>query len=57
MITRAHVQGFIDGLKAAGDDMKDLEKKVEKWLREHHTYPMHPDEAKRVSTDVGSYKK
>lgn len=57
MITRDMVQGFIDGLKASGDDLSGLDKKVEKWLKKHHTYPQSDEMAKKIAADVESYKK
>jgi hypothetical protein len=57
MITRDTVQGFIDGLKAAGSDLSNLGATVEEWLKNHHTYPVDEETAKRIVTDLGSYKR
>jgi hypothetical protein len=57
MITRDMVQGFIDGLKTAGDDLSDLETKVENWLLTHHTYPQDEATAKKICDDLTSYKR
>jgi len=57
MITRDMVQGFIDGLKASGDDMTNLDAKVKSWLKDHHMYPQDEATASKIASDVGSYKK
>lgn len=56
-ITRDSLQGFIDGMKAAGSDLSNLESSVELWLKNHHTYPQDDMTAKKILSDLGSYRK
>lgn len=56
MITRDMVQGFIDGLKAAGA-LDNLEDKVRQWAKNHPRYPASDQQADMIASDVGSYKK
>lgn len=56
-ITRDMVQGFLDGLKAAGSDLSKVESVVEMWLKNHHTYPQDEQTTKKIVGDLDSYKK
>jgi hypothetical protein len=57
MITRDAVQGFIDGLKAGGSDLKELQTTVELWLKNHPLYPSDENTIRRILNDLDSYRK
>lgn len=57
MITRDAVQGFLDGLKATGTDMSNVDSVVELWLKNHPTYPQDEEALRKVLSDLGSYRK
>lgn len=56
MITRDTVQGFLDGLKAMGHPMTDLEGIVKEWLAKHPTYPSDEATLQKIISDLGSYR-
>lgn len=57
MITRDMIQGFIDGLKASGNDLSKLKQDVTKWLKSHKDYPSDKDTIDKIVSDLGSYRK
>jgi len=56
MITRDLVQGFIDGYKVSGGDMDALSTAVTNWLMTHPSYPQDEATAKKIASDLGSYR-
>lgn len=55
-ITRDAVQGFIDGLKAANNDLSTLPDLLTTWLENHPVYPQDDDSIAKVISDIGSYR-
>lgn len=57
MITRDSVQGFIDGLKASGNDLSNMKTHVEKWLKKHPLYKLDEEMVRKIIEDLESYRK
>lgn len=47
----------MDGLKAAGADMANAESIVDLWLKNHPSYPQDDETARKILSDLGSYRK